>query len=232
MRCVFYPATTLLRGTIIARDHLRCTLYDLHPITLRLPTDLLSELDEEADEAGFSSRSEYIRHLLQNRKDTSELFSSEDSGSSEHDSSTEIVDTVEELDSDLAEMGGRVDDLEQTIEQIQAQLNQIPDTQETATPDEELTAEDVSQAHDLDALNDWLQTDGPDSDNAQAVMRDAARILSDQGPLSASKLRKQLFERHPDAYSSADTLWKSTVQRLYDEAPGFSKPKYGIYDFN
>jgi len=70
----------------------------MHPITLRLPTDLLSELDEEADEAGFSSRSEYIRHLLQNRKDASELFASEaGSTTSEHDSGTDVVDTVDEL---------------------------------------------------------------------------------------------------------------------------------------
>ncbi len=201
----------------------------MHPITLRLPTDLLSELDEEADESGFSSRSEYIRHLLQNRRDASELFSSEDSDSSEHDLSTEITDTVDALGSDLAEMDGRVDDLEQTIGQLQAELNQIPNTQGTEQPD---TTEKGTSEHDLDVLNDWLHTDGPDSDNAQAVMRDAARILSDQGPLSASELRKQLFERHPDAYASDDTLWKSTVQRLYEDAPGFSKPKYGTYMFS
>lgn len=201
----------------------------MHPITLRLPTDLLSELDEEADEAGFSSRSEYIRHLLQNRKDASELFSSEDSDSSEHDLSTEITDTVDELDSDLSEMGDRVDDLEQTIKQLQAELNQTSNTQETEQPG---TTETGTPEHNLDALNDWLRTDGPDSDNAQAVMRDAARILSGQGTLSASELRKQLFDRHPDAYASANTLWKSTVPRLYDDAPGFSKPKYGTYGFS
>lgn len=42
----------------------------MEPITLRLPEDLLNALDQEADEAGFSSRSEYIRHLLQNRDQT------------------------------------------------------------------------------------------------------------------------------------------------------------------
>jgi len=56
-------------------------------------------------------------------------------------------------------------------------------------------------------------------------------FLTDQGPPSASKLREQIFERHPNAYTSADTLWKSTVQRLYEEALGFAKPEYGTYAF-
>ena len=216
----------------------------MHPITLRLPTDLLSELDEEADEAGFSSRSEYIRHLLQNRKDASELFASEaESTTSEHDSGIDVVDTVDELSGDLTAMEDRVDALEETVGQIQSEMAQTvdtpeeSDTTETATSgnesqDEKPELEDIAHAHDLDTLNDWLQTDGPDSDDAQAVLQDAARILIDQGPLTVSELREQLFDRHPDAYTSAETLWKSTVQRLYEEAPGFSKPEYGTYDFN
>lgn len=215
----------------------------MHPITLRLPTNLLSELDEEADDAGFSSRSEYIRHLLQNRKDASELFATEaESTTSEHDASVDVVDTVDELSSDLTAMEDRVDALEETVGQIQSEMTQTvdtpeqSDTTENGASDDELqdgepTGENPVQAHDFDALNDWLQTDGPDSDDAKAVIRDAARILSDQGPLSASELRKQLFDRHPDAYSSADTLWKSTVQRLYVDAPGFSKPEYGTYEY-
>jgi len=215
----------------------------MHPITLRLPTDLLSELDEEADEAGFSNRSEYIRHLLQNRKDASELFASEgESITSEHDSGTDVVDTVDELSGDLTEMEDRVDALEETVEQIQSEMIQTVDTPEESDStestapddepqDEESNPEDIAHAHEFDALNDWLHTDGPDSDDAQAVLRDAARILTDQGPLSVSDLREQLFDLHPDAYSSPETLWKSTVQRLYEEAPGFSKPKYGMYDF-
>ncbi len=202
LRCVFYPATHPLQGTIIDRDHFGCTLYDMHPITLHLPTDLLSELDEEADEAGFSSRSEYIRHLLQNRKDASELFSSESgSTTSEHDSGTDVVDTVDKLSGDLTAMENRVDALEERVGQIQSEMTQRvdkpeeSDTTETAASDDESQAErpeveNTAHAHDLDTLNEWLQTDGPDSDNAQAVIRDATRILVDQGPLSASELRE------------------------------------------
>jgi Arc/MetJ-type ribon-helix-helix transcriptional regulator len=88
----------------------------MHPITLGLPTDLLSELNDEADEAGFSSRSEYIRHLLQNRKDASELFASEaESTTSEHGSSTDVADTVDELSGDLNAMEDRVNALKRTV---------------------------------------------------------------------------------------------------------------------
>jgi len=48
--------------------------------------------------------------------------------------------------------------------------------------------------------------DRRDGVDAKAVVRDAARILSNQEPLSASELKRQLFDRHPDGYSSADTL--------------------------
>jgi len=221
----------------------------MHPITLRLPTELLSELDEEANEAGFSSRSEYIRHLLQNRKDASELFWSDtESTSSDHDPSKEVVDTVDELTNGLAEMNDRVDDLEETVDQLQSEVAQTHDTQETeptgvaesstsddSTPNGDTTERDQteSQAHDdLDELNEWLRTDGPESDDARAVMRDAAQILAEQGPLSAGELKEQLADRYPGAYSSVDTLWKSTVQRLYEDAPGFEKPEYGTYAFS
>ncbi len=215
----------------------------MHPITLRLPTDLLSELDEEADEAGFSNRSEYIRHLLQNRKDASELFSSDtESATSEHEASEELVNTVGELNTGLTAVEDRVDDLEEVVEEIRSEIEskgdptEQPDTTEAASSedapiDTDATTGEAEQTHDLGPLEEWLQTDGPESDDAQAVMRDAARMLTDQGPLSAKELRTQLFNRYPDAYDSADALWSSTVQRLYEDAPGFSKPKYGTYDY-
>jgi metal-responsive CopG/Arc/MetJ family transcriptional regulator len=44
----------------------------MEQITLRLPSELLQELDEEADEAGVS-RSEYIRDTLRTRENTDVL---------------------------------------------------------------------------------------------------------------------------------------------------------------
>lgn len=39
----------------------------MEPTTLRLPADLADELGEEAERYGYSSRSEYIRHVLRSR---------------------------------------------------------------------------------------------------------------------------------------------------------------------
>jgi len=42
----------------------------MDPITLCLPPDLADDLAEEADELGYSSRSEYVHHLLRSRSGT------------------------------------------------------------------------------------------------------------------------------------------------------------------
>jgi hypothetical protein len=47
----------------------RRSRYGMEPITLRLLTYLLEELDTEADEAALNSRPEHFRHFLFNRLD-------------------------------------------------------------------------------------------------------------------------------------------------------------------
>jgi Arc/MetJ-type ribon-helix-helix transcriptional regulator len=64
----------------------------MEPITLRLPAGLLEELDKEADAAGYSSRPEYIRHLLWNRGGSRELSPS--------NTSVKVPDSNSETDSD------------------------------------------------------------------------------------------------------------------------------------
>jgi len=41
----------------------------MEPITLRLPPDLVDSQDREAEAAGFNSRAEYIRQVLQRRSE-------------------------------------------------------------------------------------------------------------------------------------------------------------------
>jgi len=85
---------------------------------------------------------------------------------------------------------------------------------------------------DLAEFEHWLESEGPQSENARTVLLDAARILDEQGPLEASELRQQLFDRYPEAYASAEALWASTVERLHSELPGFDRPAYGTYAFD
>lgn len=56
---------------VVFIDRFILSLYtvDMEPITLRLPDDLLTILETEATNHGFSSRSEYIRFLLTHRDD-------------------------------------------------------------------------------------------------------------------------------------------------------------------
>jgi len=81
-------------------------------------------------------------------------------------------------------------------------------------------------------LERWLLQNGPDSEAARAVLVEAARLLDEQGPLEAEAARSELWERFPDSYGSAQTLWASTVERLYEETPGFERPERGVYAFD
>lgn len=224
----------------------------MEPITLRLPTDLLEELDDESDEAGFSSRSEYIRHLLFYRPDISQIAAADTSATTDSTSPDEIQETVNELAEHRDELTQRVSDLEEVVEQLHLTDDQPsapsqsvssasddsptdlhPST--TEQPREDQPSEDQPSAEEqrsLTKFKQWLDENGPQSDDARAVLLDAARILDDQGPLKASKLREQLYERNPDTYGSAGALWASTVERLYDSLPGFERPEYGTYTFD
>jgi len=213
----------------------------MEPITLRLPTDLLEELDAESDEAGFSTRSEYIRHLLFHRPDISQMATAEDTSATTDSAQVDEIDqTVGELADYHAELTQRVSDLEEEVEQLHLNDDQLTDSSRSVstTSDDSpsdhhpLTTEQPS-ADELESLTkfkQWLDENGPQSDDARTVLLDAAQILDDQGPLKASELREQLYERNPNTYGSAGALWASTVERLYDDLPGFERPQYGTFD--
>lgn len=219
----------------------------MEPITLRLPTDLLEELDTESEEAGFSSRSEYVRHLLFNRPDLSQLATTDGS------TATPETERVEELDQTVDEVTERIELLTQRVTDLEGETassdgdssSSSPSSPVSSTPENPSTdgesptgersdgdAHSADSDTDLAEFESWLESDGPQSANARTVLLDAARILDEQGPLGASELRQQLFDQHPEAYDSAEALWASTVERLYDELPGFDRPEYGQYTFN
>ena len=214
----------------------------MHPITLRLPNTLLDELDEEADEYGYSNRSEYIRHLLFHRPDISQMATAEDTSATTDSAQVDgIGQTVDELADHHDELTQRISDLEEEVEQLH-----LTDDQQTGTsPSVSSTSDSPSDHHpstteqpsadelrSLTTFKQWLDENGPQSDDACTVLLDAAQILDDQGPLKASELREQLYDRNPDTYGSAGALWASTVERLYDDFPGFERPKYGTYTFD
>lgn len=204
----------------------------MHPITLRIPNDLLSEIESEADDLGYSNRAEYIRQLLQNREHARDILSTDESSPVVDSEAVESnSEQIEAITNDLNILADRVEKIEQELES-----GEISDENESTQSLSSTNASDVDEATTpastpMDDLETWLNEQGPQSDNAVTVLREAAKILRDDGPLKTGELKKRLYEAHPDAYSSKNTLWASTVERVYEDAPGFSKPSYGTYTF-
>jgi hypothetical protein len=218
----------------------------MDPITLRLPPQLADELEQEAEEDGFSSRSEYIRHLLHHR-DT--LKQDPPIGIDQNTSDTESLDrSIESTDELLTQISGmedRINELEDEVANLQTIVNKPEGndshTSEGAQPESSSKVEppsdddsEITSKDEFATLNNWLQENGPQSDDAQEIMLAAAQILESEGPLKTGELKERLSDRYPDtaSYSSLDTLWTSTVERLYEDTPGFERPKYGTYNFD
>ena len=226
---------------------------DMQPTTLRLSEGLIEALDEEAEEAGFSSRSEYIRYLLTHR-DTIRQDVSSDTEPTTSDTGvpSEVTIELSSLADRLDAVESQVTDLEDEVEAVQAHVDHDDvsgetseagggsDTGETETAphtaEEETSAaaadDEQGQVDTFAVLEDWLEANGPESDVAQAILLDAARLLDEHGQLSTSELQETLYEKHPDAYGSPQTLWSATVNRWYEDVPGFEKRGYGKYGFD
>ncbi len=196
----------------------------MHPITLRIPNDLLSEIDSEAEDLGYSTRAEYIRQLLQNRAHAREALSTEGS--------------AEFADSDIVQ--SNADQIERLIREASFDTEQSPQTsasestgQESSNvgSDEEFDKYDTGNETAISNLEEWLVDNGPQKDVAQEIVIRAAEILHQDGPLSTGELKDRLHNEYPDAYKTESTLWASTIGSVYQDAPGFSKPGYGEYDF-
>ena len=200
----------------------------MHPITLRIPNDLLSEIESEADDLGYSSRAEYIRQLLQNRSHAREALSTDE---------TEPIIDPEVVESNTKQIAAIADDLNRVLERVEQLEQKVELNTETTNFDENKPSTVASDTHSedlsasMDELETWLGEYGPESNDAVMIIKEAASILTEEGPLKAGELKQRLYEAYPDAYGSERTLWGSTVDRVYEDAPGFSKPSYGTYDF-
>ena len=196
----------------------------MDPITLRIQTDLLSEIESEAEDLGYSSRAEYIRQLLQHRRPTRELLATDDSvqladpkriATNEED----IRELQQQLDAAIA----RIESLEERVEPNSGELD-------TATKSETTTTS-TDESSSISELETWITEQSPQSEQIGSVILFAAELLQEDGPLRTGELKTRLYDEFPDAYKPEHTLWGSTIGRAYQEAPGFSKPQYGMYDF-
>ncbi|MFD1635261.1 hypothetical protein ACOZ4L_15995 (plasmid) [Haloplanus ruber] len=143
--------------------------------------------------------------------------------SSDIEFSGQSIDSPEEFFGLISEMEDRIDELEHEVADLR-----------TVIDESEEKADENPREDEFAALDRWLQENGPQSDDAQEILLTAAQILNSEGPLKTSELKDRLTERYPEAstYASIDTLWASTVERLYEVTPGFEKPGYGAYNFD
>ena len=204
----------------------------MRPITLRLQEELIEGLDEGAEQAGFSSRSEYIRYLLANR-DSSNNF-----GTTSFASTTE---TPDDIGKQLNSFADRLDSVEARVATLEEESEAGQHHQGKPTSPSEntgnsskgdTTEDEADSGAVFAALTHWLEENGPENETPRAILVDAARILADRGPLSAGELRDTLYEEHSNAYGSRQALWSATVARWYEDTRGFVKPERGVYVFD
>lgn len=205
----------------------------MEPITIRLREDELQELSEEAEEQGFSSRSEYIRRILRNRD--------------EHGGNTEL-NTSEHV------FGDRLDDLEQRVDELEAQntataqdgsnspvSDSSPDRMETPHPSEEIDGsgrvgrgehrEGGSTDDELrDRLREWLDENPPKKNHVQEMVLDVFEYLRQNHTAETKELKEHLFPNYREHYSDEVALWNS-IDRHLKSFPGVEKAGYGEWAY-
>lgn len=209
----------------------------MEPITIRFEQDELERLEKAAEDAGFSNRSEYIRHVLRNR--------------SEHKTNT----TSNTSEYDVEAITHRLDDLEQRVDELEAentakpqndesdaQSDSSPETMDTPHPDEEMagsaggpTPESTHVDDELEAAwDEWIEAEGPTTVHGKEMMRDLLQQLREKQIVTTAELREPWFEEWGDAYSDSKdpkkSLWDSITRHL-KEAPGVEDPGTGHWRY-
>lgn len=86
-------------------------------------------MDAKSDEAGFSTRLEYIGHLLFYRPDISQIATAEDASTTTDSTPVDEIDQpVDELANHHDELTQRVSDLEEKVEQFHLNDDQPTDS--------------------------------------------------------------------------------------------------------
>jgi metal-responsive CopG/Arc/MetJ family transcriptional regulator len=104
-------------------------------LTLKIDEDTVDELDEETDERGYSSRSEYLREIIDARHEADEVRA-------------EYEELLDELRQELDQAEARADDLRNQLEARQANV------EETA---EELVEKQERQDEVLSETLEWAR---------------------------------------------------------------------------
>lgn len=206
----------------------------MEPITLRAPEKLLEELADEAEELGFSSRSEYIRHILRNRSGIEQNTI----GIGPNTRSSDATDRLDELEDRIAELEAEYTLPPQNAEN-DAQSDSTPETMNPLTADEEMAgsaggsapvAGDGVDEELTAAWDEWIEAEGPNTLHGKEMMRDLLERLRREQIVATAELREAWYDEWPDAYGDAKSLWDS-MKRHVEGAPGVEHPGTGQWRY-
>jgi len=180
----------------------------MKPTTLRLPQNTLTALDQEWEEYGFDNRTEYIRHILDNR-------------------SVVIENTVPYSKENTENLGERVDELEKRVEELENDRGR-PQTEDTGSrarshtdaphgsdAEDRRVEQDSTEADSESSVDEQIQQlnlpGGADSREGREALRAMYDYVRDQGRARRSDFLSDIFPDHRVSYGSDETWWKAVA---------------------
>ena len=204
----------------------------MKPTTIRLPEELLEELDDEASEHGFHTRTEYLRYLIDNRELVVSI------------ALEQREDQIQMLSDQVEELERRVEDLEQGQAPETASpagLDSVEDLvlgEDAPASEEVTTGEPVGAGVDLpdeqpEPLN--LRDPGPEDieerierleffapsqeireEREEAVVA-AWQTLVQNRELTRAEFRSQVFEEHTATFSTFEGWYDRLLVPALDQ---------------
>lgn len=209
-------------------------------VTVRLDEDLVDDLDAEAEEHGFSNRTEYIRNLLRNREriqeNTPENTSDYDerlTGIEERLSALEAEitentprqnDVIAQNTRESAVSGGGGDRMEHLAGDDSAAGVSGGDREDTASDDDE--RREAAAAHVRDHFGDG----GPQKEHVRRAVVAVVQHLATEGACKTATLKDVVMEVAGDHYAERRNAWNS-INRYVADVPGVHKPDYGMWAY-
>jgi len=184
----------------------------MEPTTLRLPEELATNLTEEADDLGYSSRSEYIRHILRHRSDGDPNTAGNRNGAGSNTPGEALADRVDRLETRIQALEGDSDSSTQT------ETRETAETTSTESESGNTVVPDVtSYKGDTDSIDNIIEgwrpgrEAGEQREQRRAAGRAALEFLRDRGAATAAEFRTDVEPEYQVDGESPDEWWEKTA---------------------
>lgn len=191
----------------------------MKPTTLRLPEELATDLTEEADDLGYSSRSEYIRHILRHRSGSDPNTTSNRIDAESNTPGETLADRVDGLEARVQALEDDADSSTQT------ETRETAETTSTESESGNTVVPDVtSYKGDTDGIDNIIEGWRPDrepgekGEQRRAAGRAALEFLRDRGAATATKFRTDVEPEYQVDGESPDEWWEKTARPALERA--------------